>query len=183
MISTLSVLTPHRHANRSAPTATVASEGVSELVIFLDIDGVLHPLFPRKDRPEKESLPLAYLPRLASVLRDFPTVFVVISSTWRIKRSLVELQKLFPDDLQNRIIGSTPVFTDSRRPGGREAEAMAWLDQHPEHLDWIAVDDCAICWFSLSKLILCDDGFRGDEEACLRKGIKGAPEYRGLADQ
>lgn len=148
------------------------------MVIFLDIDGVLHPLFPRKDRPAEESVLLAYLPRLASVLRDFPTVSVVISSTWRLKRSLSELQKLFPDDLQNRIIGSTPVFTDSTRPGGREAEALLWLDQHPEHLDWIAVDDCAVCWFSLHKLVICNDGFRNDEEIDLRDAIKNMIPFK-----
>lgn len=142
------------------------------MVIFLDIDGVLHPLFPRKDRPATESSPLAYLPRLAAVLRDYPSAYIVISSTWRIKRTLNELRALFPDDLQTRIIGSTPILADAHRPGGREAEALAWLEDHPQHFAWIAVDDCAVCWFSLSRLVLCNDGFRDDEEVSLREAIE-----------
>ncbi len=143
------------------------------MIIFLDIDGVLHPLFPRKDRPGKESAPFAYLPRLSAVLRNYPHTYVVISSTWRVNRTLKELKALFPLDLQDRIIGSTPILDDSLRPGGREAEASSWLDLHPEHSSWIAVDDCAVCWFSLSKLILCDDGFREEEETELRSAIEG----------
>ncbi|WP_428984995.1 HAD domain-containing protein [Pseudomonas koreensis] len=143
-----------------------------ELIIFLDIDGVLHPLFPRKDRPEKESAPFAYLPRLSAVLHDYPNTYVVISSTWRVNRTLNELKSLFPSYLQDRIIGSTPVLEDSQRPGGREGEASSWLDSHPEHTSWVAVDDCAVCWFSLSKLILCDDGFREVEERELRSAIE-----------
>ncbi|WP_391564247.1 HAD domain-containing protein [Pseudomonas mandelii] len=133
----------------------------------------MHPLFPRKDRPGKESAPFAYLPRLSAVLRNYPHTYVVISSTWRVNRTLKELKALFPLDLQDRIIGSTPILDDSLRPGGREAEASSWLDLHPEHSSWIAVDDCAVCWFSLSKLILCDDGFREEEETELRSAIEG----------
>lgn len=146
--------------------------GRDGLIIFLDIDGVLHPLFPRKDRPAKESAPFAYLPRLSSVLHDYPHTYVVISSTWRVNRTLNELKSLFPSDLQDRIIGSTPILEDSQQPGGREAEASSWLDSHPEHTSWVAIDDCAVCWFSLSKLILCDDGFRQEEEIDLRAAIK-----------
>ncbi|MHC8403347.1 HAD domain-containing protein [Pseudomonas sp. MDT1-17] len=142
------------------------------MIIFLDIDGVLHPLFPRRDRPATESAPFAYLPRLSAVLRDYPKTYVVISSTWRVNRTLNELKSLFPLDLQDRIIGSTPILEDSQRPGGREAEALSWLDSNPEHTSWVAVDDCAVCWFSLSKLILCNDGFRREEEVDLRAAIK-----------
>lgn len=171
LISTLSVLTPHRSVSTGVTRPQLIQRGL-KLVIFLDIDGVLHPLFPRKDRPAEESKPLAYLPRLAATLRDFPSSYVVISSTWRIQRSLAELQALFPRDLQSRIIGSTPIFFDSTRPGGREAEAMAWLDTHPEHTNWLAVDDCAVCWFSLGRLIYCDDGFRAVEESNLREALR-----------
>lgn len=96
---------------------------------------------------------------------------MVISSTWRVNRTLNELKSLFPSDLQDRIIGSTPILEDSQQPGGREGEASSWLDSYPEHTSWLAIDDCAVCWFSLSKLILCDDGFREEEEIALRSAI------------
>ncbi|MBJ7545249.1 hypothetical protein JHC42_00060 [Pseudomonas sp. OA3] len=138
------------------------------MILFLDIDGVLHPLFPRRDRPATESAPLAYLPRLASVLRDYPHVQLVISSTWRITRSLDQLKLLFPDDLQHRVIGATPALEEGSRPGGREWEALSWLDAHPQHTEWLALDDCAPCWSSLWRVVLCEDGFRNAEESALR---------------
>lgn len=139
------------------------------MILFLDIDGVLHPLFPRRDRPAAESMPLAYLPRLASVLREHPHVQIVISSTWRISRSLEQLQQLFPHDLQHRVIGATPALNEDARHGGREWEALSWLDAHPQHTEWLALDDCAPCWSSLWKVVLCEDGFRDAEEVALRE--------------
>ncbi|MFZ3000646.1 MAG: HAD domain-containing protein [Undibacterium umbellatum] len=48
------------------------------MILFLDFDGVLHPE-PCYDKTQLFSC----LPRLEAILRDFPTVQIVISSTWR----------------------------------------------------------------------------------------------------
>ena len=61
-------------------------------ILFLDIDGVLHPDPPQPDQR------LRSLPRLVAILRDFPQVDVVISSLWREKLSLDQLRELFPAD-------------------------------------------------------------------------------------
>ena len=42
------------------------------MILFLDFDGVLHPVFPRKDRTDEENQLFSCLPRLEGVLRDFP---------------------------------------------------------------------------------------------------------------
>lgn len=42
------------------------------MILFLDIDGVLHPFFPRADLPDEENQHFSYLPRLESVIRGFP---------------------------------------------------------------------------------------------------------------
>lgn len=142
------------------------------MILFLDIDGVLHPLIPRKDRPASEAAQLSYLPRLADVLSLYPDVQIVISSTWRTTRTLDQLRALFPVTLQHRLIGVTPVLDESRYPGGREIEALAWLDAHSKGEEWIALDDCAPCWTSLWRLVICDDGFRDAEERELREMIE-----------
>lgn len=142
------------------------------MILFLDIDGVLHPLIPRKDRPASEAAQLSYLPRLAGVLFEHPDIRIVISSTWRVTRTLDQLRTLFPLPLQHRLIGVTPVLDEARFPGGRELEALEWLDVHAPGEEWIALDDCAPCWTSLWRLVICDDGFRDDEERELREMIE-----------
>lgn len=142
------------------------------MILFLDVDGVLHPLIPRKDRPASESAQLSYLPRLAGVLSQHPEVQIVISSSWRATRTLDQLRALFPEALQHRLVGVTPVLDEARYTGGREVEALAWLDAHSPKNEWIALDDCAPCWTSLWRLVICDDGFRDAEERELREMIE-----------
>lgn len=141
------------------------------MILFLDFDGVLHPLFFRPELPPEESKPFCYLPRLAGVLRDFPSVEVVISSTWRLSYDLNQIRERFPVDLQARVIGVTPYFSDDERFGVRQQEAEKWLAEHRPGSPWIALDDMRTCWPFLSNLIWCDDGFRELEEAVLRKRL------------
>ena len=94
------------------------------MILFLDFDGVLHPLFTRPELPPEESRPFCYLPRFATVLRDYPSVEVVISSTWRITRDLEQLREPFPHVLRPRVIGTTPHLFDDERFGARQREAV-----------------------------------------------------------
>ncbi|MFG9350641.1 HAD domain-containing protein, partial [Pseudomonas aeruginosa] len=93
------------------------------MILFLDIDGVLHPDPPQPDQR------LRSLPRLISVLRDFTQVEVVISSLWREHLSLDQLRELFPIELRERIIGVTPIAEriDGWLPARREGEILEWL--------------------------------------------------------
>ena len=97
------------------------------MILFLDIDGVLHPLIPRKDRPASEAALLSYLPRLAGVLFEHPDIRIVISSTWRVTRTLDQLRTLFPLPLQHRLIGVTPALDEARFPGGRGVDRSGRL--------------------------------------------------------
>ena len=49
------------------------------MILFLDFDGVLHPLFTRPELPPEESRQFCYLPRFAAVLRDYPHVEVILA--------------------------------------------------------------------------------------------------------
>jgi len=83
----------------------VRIDDMSPITLFLDFDGVLHPE-PCFDR----SRLFCQLPVLEAVLRDFPEVDIVISSSWRELLHLDDLKSLFSGDIAWRIVGVTPRF-------------------------------------------------------------------------
>lgn len=125
------------------------------MIIFLDIDGVLHP--EPCARPEL----LRELPRLETVLRDFPEAQVVVSSTWRDTRTLGELQSLFSPDVAAQVIGVTPAWRDLDQvvySYQRQAEVEAWLRANRSPWDRFVVLDDRAWLFSpfYAPLLLCD---------------------------
>jgi hypothetical protein len=144
------------------------------MILFLDIDGVLHPFFPREDRIDAENQHLSYLPHFETVLRDFPAVRLVIASDWRKRHTLDELRHLL-GDLGSRLIGATPVLEKIGLDwtGHRQREAMAWLEAEGlADVRWIALDDDAENYLPDAPLILCADGFRDEEESALRAALE-----------
>ena len=107
-------------------------------VLFLDFDGVLHPV-----GGAAAGTRLSQLPLLADLLREpaMADVQVVIASTWREMYPVTRLRKLFPADLQTRIVDATPVLDDYVTDHERYEEIRAWLDEHPETVRWAALDD------------------------------------------
>jgi hypothetical protein len=108
------------------------------VILFLDIDGVLH------SRPEPgehgETDLFASLHLLEGVLRQAPNAEVVIASSWREHHPLEEMREYFAEDVRDRIVGVTPVLAG----GLRHAECLAWLAQHrPAGTRWLALDDDA----------------------------------------
>lgn len=145
------------------------------MILFLDFDGVLHP-----DPCYDEQRFFCCLPKLENVLRDFPKVQVVISSTWREKRSLSELRSFFSDDISSRIIGMTPswkYFPDLFEVIGyqRQTEVEAWLRESSEPWrSWIAIDDKSYLFKPfLPNLVQTNSsvGFDDDSERTLRQKI------------
>lgn len=106
-------------------------------VLFLDIDGTLHPINRSKGV-------LSSLQTFEEVVRRSPAVEIVISSSWRTDHTLAELQSLFSPDIADRIIGVTP---DRRtefgvEPHQRQREIEDWMrNEGREYESWIAVDD------------------------------------------
>lgn len=107
---------------------------VSGLILFLDIDGVLHP-----DPPVSEFPLLCRAPLFQQWLMEHPNVSVVISSTWRITRSLDQLKALFPE-WRGRVAGVTPnIPCESYQ---RQIECEAWMREHANPwIRWLALDD------------------------------------------
>lgn len=112
------------------------------MILFLDFDDVSHP-----EPCYHEAKLFSYLPRLKNVLRDFPEIQIVISSTWRDKRSLNELKAFFSEDIADRIIGTTPAWREIPEiidtiGYQRHAEIEGWLRRSGRPwINWLAIDD------------------------------------------
>jgi hypothetical protein len=114
--------------------------------LFLDFDGVLHPVGATVDRL------FCQLELLQAWLRLHPPVMVVISSSWRIPHALGELKEFFSEDLRCRVIGATGVhWRDVYQQTGeipigvrheREKEVTDWLRSHDfSGHRWAALED------------------------------------------
>lgn len=161
------------------------------MIIFLDVDGVLHSnCAAGRELRKRDATSLASLTeherrfiddegrlivgknlfchavRLANTLQPFPTVQIVISSTWRNYFSLEKLKSFLPPTLADRVIGVTPnVFS---RDGAfiRSREILAYLSACNRG-EWLAIDDESSKFYDYSanpNLILCD-GEQGFDDA------------------
>lgn len=137
------------------------------MILFLDFDGVLHP-----EPSYQNDEPFCRRPLFESVMRDFPKVEIVISSTWRETRTIDQLRALFSEDIAARILGVTPnwknlpelVSVIGQYP--RHVEIEGWLRQHQRSWEsWVALDDRPY-WFRpfLSNLVRCESAVALNEE-------------------
>ena len=133
-------------------------------VIFLDIDGVLNScqynLWLRETKGENDDLWLEYrstseedfssyekmlcqycCTNLRHILKTYPDVRIVVSSTWRNGRSIEKLNallkyhKIFDSD-EDKVIGKTPSLHKERG-----LEIFDWLSNNPNVSDFIILDD------------------------------------------
>lgn len=137
--------------------------------LFLDADGVLHPMDLRirgMTREEMKStgarslselqllaavrgfenvsneLPLSRVPLLEQTIRPFLAhIEIVISSSWRLqKAALKQLLDCMSDDVRARVIGVTPKRL--RMGDCRPDEIRAWLEKHGKRgVTAIVLDD------------------------------------------
>lgn len=117
-------------------------------VIFLDIDGVLNSQEWYTERMEKESsydYPFdEFSPEL---VRRFNKIIekskadIVVSSTWRIGRSLPELRDLFRFvGIKGNVIGKTS-SNEFRGDYVRGKEIKQWLEEQREEIQYVIIDD------------------------------------------
>lgn len=98
--------------------------------IYLNFDGVLHCVPCTKG-------PFEHLPAFDAVLRTYPTVEVVISSSYREVLPLDVMRVWFSRDTQHQIIDITPVLPDSKRVD----EIRAHIKATDYHQRFIVLDD------------------------------------------
>lgn len=145
-------------------------------VIFLDFDGVLHPVFPRNDRPYIENQHFSYAEALGDAIEQHcPNAILVVSSEWRKQKTMAELKELLPESLAKRLVGGTPA-APYRYPGQREDEALSWIKTFQETkkapVRWCAVDDVPDIWRSHNKVLICNDGFQTAEREAFGEYIE-----------
>jgi len=125
-------------------------------IIFLDIDGVLN-------TPENwgnwvnEELK-AFTPECVANLNQLIAntgAQLVISSTWRIDRTVEQLQTLLNAvGVQGTVIGKTPCFADIHPRG---VEIKSWIQQNCEGWpNYVILDDNSDMEDLLGALIQCD---------------------------
>jgi hypothetical protein len=150
--------------------ATLTHDAVSRTedssdLLFLDVDGVLHPVGGDYSFSSRF---FSHLPRLEALLREFESVDVVISSDWRRAETIEQLQRYFSADIQHRIIGATPQIAPSVISSNRrQLEIQAWLDGNGRSdAEWVALDD----WPShfeagFARLVLTDPTRAFDQDS------------------
>lgn len=134
-------------------------------LLFLDVDGVLHPI--RADYSFSSKF-FSHLPLLEELLREFESVEIIISSDWRLAESIEQLQRYFSDDIRHRIIGATPQID----PGvavrhRRQLEIQAWLDGNGRSdAQWVALDDWPSSFAAgFARVVLTDPARAFDQDS------------------
>jgi hypothetical protein len=92
----------------------------------------------------------------------------MISSTWRLQKSLDQLRSRFSADIAARVIADTPRFNmlvdvpASLVSYEREAECHAWLRANNlSYLPWLALDDRSWLFRPFCKSLLLVNGKTG----------------------
>ena len=119
---------------------------MSRQLLFLDIDGVMHSVDHVQANPTSIGLDFSsarlfeHLPRLADILDQCPDVAVVVSSDWRHRYSVAELQGFF-GACGDLVIGTTAsINVRNMQPKNRFQECQA-VAQQLSVTDWVIVDD------------------------------------------
>ncbi|SDY35895.1 hypothetical protein SAMN05518854_101878 [Variovorax sp. YR266] len=143
---------------------TTRTDDSSDL-LFLDVDGVLHPV---ETDYSFSSRFFSHLPLLEELLREFRSVDVVISSDWRLAESIEQLQRYFSEDIRHRIIGATPLINpDTVVQHRRQLEIQAWLDGNGHsYAEWVALDDWPESFEAgFARLVLTDPARAFDQDS------------------
>lgn len=98
-------------------------------LLFLDFDGVLHPITTRPG----QSLPFEWVPDLTQLLSEAPDVAIAVHSSWAERFPLDELRD-FLGPLGHRLIGAV-------HSGPKASSILLFLRSKPEVEDWLVIDD------------------------------------------
>lgn len=165
-------------------------------VLFLDFDGVTHP------DPSLLKDAFSNLPLIEAAIREFPTVDIVISSTWRLDWiggsdpiAVEKLRQYFSPDVAARVVGLTP-FLGRIQDNGldalpfvRELECHAWMKSNRSvRTRWMALDDRDELFMPRCPNLMKIDGdvgFMPSDEEVFRQHLRRittAPTYVVIKD-
>lgn len=123
-------------------------------ILFVDFDGVLHPLNSGKT--------FTCAPALWQILECVPDLRVVVSSSWREHQSMERMTTLMTQGggeyLASRIVGKTPQVANTER--GKECEQ--WLrDNAMGAVKWAIIDDDPLLFNDYRNRVLFTDSHVG----------------------
>jgi hypothetical protein len=134
-------------------------------VLFLDIDGVLHP------GNGADGCLMCSAKQLEDALSDHE-LRIVISSSWRFHMELEEIVERLPAGIADRVVDATGDAHIGRWP--RFNEIRNWVVVNDPLVDWRALDDAKLEFPNpCTQLIACDPrtGFAVDQATALRKWL------------
>lgn len=119
------------------------------MYIFLDFDGVIHPL-------GKDDFSLAQ--DFAQAIEPYD-VKIVFSTAWREYLSLEQLKKFFPEKIHSKMIGMTPIIPESVTQQRFKEILMYNRIHNIKKHQWVALDDNSYLFPpNLKNLILIEEG-------------------------
>lgn len=104
------------------------------LYFFVDFDGVVHTHNGKR---------FSLVENLANVVKKFPEVKIVFSTSWREHSSLDFLKSFFPKNIQEQCVGMTPWIRENIHHV-RYHEIQKYLLDNNITSPWLAIDDLAI---------------------------------------
>merc|ERR1712007_119145 len=145
------LLPPVRGSGHSSPVNVGQRDlhkGMPSAVIFLDVDGVLHPW-------QSSTVFQARCCFLLEKIVRCTAAVIVLSSTWRkAPQQFAMVQNLMA------LLELEPIYDCTKDLGGgadsRSEEIVEWLSRHPTVQQWIAIDD-----MDLTNFMPCGDCLRG----------------------
>lgn len=131
-----------------------------EFLLFLDFDGVLHGC----NDPKLFNC----LERFENIIRDYPDVKIVFSTSWRFEQKFEHLIGYFSEDLHDRFVGINPTVQERWPPYvkyERYKECMRFMEIQSYEGPWLAIDDAADLFIpNCPNLIVCDTNIGIDEK-------------------
>ncbi|OBY86769.1 hypothetical protein ACM14_04145 [Delftia sp. JD2] len=177
-------------AGLSTPYIPASSPRSADVVLYLDLDGVVHheavlwhPRFGIYMSPYQaagHSL-FEWLPLLQEELAPYPQVALVLSSTWCIRPGYVKTLQRLPEQMRKRFIGGTfhrrvhganPWLLASFQNTSRGQQILADVTRRKPR-QWLALDDDIEDWPTtiLDRLVACD-GRKGLSDPQTRQTLR-----------
>lgn len=137
-------------------------------ILFLDFDGVLHPLNSKRERLFCKA---HYLEKSL----EGASCKIVITSNWRLTHSIETMRELLPRKIGEFIIGATDIATEVNHQ--RFVEIQNYLKTYIDSslIDWRAIDDTPQAFPSeCENLISCDShlGMGSAEQTQIAQWLK-----------
>jgi hypothetical protein len=126
------------------------------------------------------TLEAALVERLAGLLREYPEVEVVVTSSWTDAYPLKHIKEIFPPDIASRIVGKT-VRGSNYDDHARYCEVLVYLRGIAGSVPWVALDDDPLHYPKHAPVVLVNP-YQGVDVDCvesLRVHFEKARTARG----